>query len=75
MAIVFGHFRQFLAERMLCSLCGLGDKDEAFCLLEKSYKEHAASMTYLGVDVFWDGFHSDPRYLDLLRRIGLPEAQ
>jgi tetratricopeptide (TPR) repeat protein len=54
---------------------GLGDKDEAFRLLEKSYKEHAATMPYLGVDVFWDGFHSDPRYADLLRRMGLPQPE
>jgi len=54
---------------------GLGDKDEAFRLLEKGYDQHSVSMPYLGVDVFWDGFHSDPRYLDLLRRIGLPQPQ
>jgi serine/threonine protein kinase/tetratricopeptide (TPR) repeat protein len=54
---------------------GLGDSDEAFRLLNKAYDQHSVSMPYLAVDVFWDGFHSDPRYLDLLRRAGLPQPQ
>ena len=51
---------------------GLDDKDEAFRLLEKGYEEHSGSMPYLAVDSFWYGVRSDPRYADLLRRIGLP---
>ena len=52
---------------------GLNEKDEAFRLLEKGYEQHAATMPYLGIDVFWDGMRSDPRYADLLRRMGLPQ--
>jgi len=52
---------------------GLGDKDEAFRWLEKGYKERSGGMVYLGVDVMLYGMHSDPRYADLLRRIGLPQ--
>jgi eukaryotic-like serine/threonine-protein kinase len=52
---------------------GLGDTDEAFRLLEKGYEQHSASMPYLAVDPFWSGMSSDPRYADLLRRIGLPQ--
>jgi serine/threonine protein kinase/tetratricopeptide (TPR) repeat protein len=51
---------------------GLGEKDEAFRLLEKGYEQHSASMPYLAVDPFWSGMSSDPRYADLLRRMGLP---
>jgi len=54
---------------------GLGDKNEAFRLLEKSYQEHAATMPYLAVDPFWYGMRSDPRFTDLLRRIGLPRPE
>ena len=54
---------------------GLGDKDEAFRLLEKSYQEHAATMPYLAIDPFWYGMRSGPRYLDLLRRVGLPQPE
>ena len=52
---------------------GLGNKDEAFRLLEKGYEEHSSTMVFLGTDVFWYGMRSDPRYADLLRRIGLPQ--
>jgi eukaryotic-like serine/threonine-protein kinase len=54
---------------------GLGDKDEAFRLLEKSYEEHSASMPFLAIDPFWYGMHSDPRYADLLRRMRLPQPE
>jgi len=52
---------------------GMGDKDEAFHWLEKAYEEHSASMPYLGVDLFWEKIRSDPRYADLLRRVGMPQ--
>ena len=54
---------------------GLGDKDEAFRLLEKAYEEHSSSMPFLAVDPFWYGIRSDPRYADLLRRMGLPSPK
>lgn len=54
---------------------GLGDKDEAFRLLEKAYGARSGGMVYLGSDVMWYGMHSDPRYADLLRRIGLPQPE
>jgi tetratricopeptide (TPR) repeat protein len=54
---------------------GLGDKEEAFRMLEKSYQEHAATMPCLAVDPFWSGMRSDPRFADLLRRIGLPKPE
>jgi tetratricopeptide (TPR) repeat protein len=52
---------------------GLPDKDEVFRLLEKGYKERSAAMSWLAVDPFWESVRSDPRYADLLRRIGLPQ--
>jgi len=54
---------------------GLGNKDEAFRWLEKGYEEHSASMPYLAVDPFWYAMRSDPRYADLLRRMGLPQLR
>jgi len=74
----FGHlsthaYVDFYWPSVICA--GLGDKDEAFRLLEKGYQEHAAGMLYLAVDPFWYGMRSDPRYTDLLRRIGLPQPE
>jgi tetratricopeptide (TPR) repeat protein len=52
---------------------GLGDKDEAFRLLEKAYAQHSAIMPWVAIDIFWYEMRSDPRYADLVRRIGLPQ--
>jgi serine/threonine protein kinase/predicted Zn-dependent protease len=52
---------------------GLGEKDEAFRLLEKAYNQHSPDMVFLAADPFWYGMRSDPRYADLLRRLGIPE--
>jgi tetratricopeptide (TPR) repeat protein len=54
---------------------GLNNKDEAFRLLEKAYEQHLAGILYLGIDPFFDGMRSDPRFPDLLRRMGLPQPQ
>jgi len=52
---------------------GLGEKDQAFTWLEKAYEERSSSLAYLKVDSIWDSLHSDPRFADLLRRMGLPQ--
>jgi len=51
----------------------LGDKDNAFRWLEKAYQEHASQLVELKVGPEWDSLRSDPRYADLLRRIGFPQ--
>lgn len=50
---------------------GLGDKEQAFASLEKAYQEHARRLWALKVNPSWDKLRSDPRFADLLRRIGL----
>jgi serine/threonine protein kinase/Flp pilus assembly protein TadD len=52
---------------------GLGDKDQAFAWLEKAYDERAYSLVFLKVSPAFDPLRSDPRYAELLRRIGLPQ--
>jgi serine/threonine protein kinase/tetratricopeptide (TPR) repeat protein len=52
---------------------GIGEKDRAFESLEKGYAERSAGMAYIKADPFWDELRSDPRYADLLRRMGLPQ--
>jgi TolB-like protein/DNA-binding winged helix-turn-helix (wHTH) protein/Tfp pilus assembly protein PilF len=49
----------------------LGEKDQAFEWLEKAYQERSNMMAYLGVTPTVDALRSDPRFQDLLRRIGL----
>ena len=50
---------------------GLSNRDESFRWLEKAYQQHSRGLIYLAVDPFWYGMRSDPRYADLLHRIGL----
>ncbi len=50
----------------------LEDTDQAFDWLEKAYEERFNRLAYLKVEPLWDPLRSDPRFLDLLRRIGIP---
>ncbi|PYS63056.1 MAG: hypothetical protein DMF76_07490, partial [Acidobacteria bacterium] len=49
----------------------LGRKDEAFAWLEKAYRERSPGFVDLKVQPTLDSLRSDPRYIDLLRRVGL----
>jgi serine/threonine protein kinase/Flp pilus assembly protein TadD len=61
------------ADSIALVYAGLGEKDQAFTWLEKAYEEHAFKMAWLKVDPQWDSLRSDPRFADLLRRVGLPQ--
>jgi eukaryotic-like serine/threonine-protein kinase len=51
----------------------LGQKDKAFEWLEKAYQEHSIQLEYLRTDWTFETLHHDPRFNDLLRRVGLPQ--
>jgi len=50
---------------------GLGNKEEAFRLLEKAYDERCEYLIYLDREPMADFLHSDPRFEPLLKKIGL----
>ena len=50
---------------------GLGDRDQAFEWFEKAYQDHSGLLIYLKIEPEFDVLRNDPRYLDLMRRIGL----
>ena len=50
---------------------GLNDKDGAFEWMEKAYEERSMYLVYLAVEPALDPLRSDPRFGQLLRRMGL----
>ena len=51
----------------------IGEKEHALEYLQKAYEEGSFYMSWVMVDPELDGIRSDPRYADLLRRMGLPQ--
>jgi tetratricopeptide (TPR) repeat protein len=49
---------------------GLGDHEKAFTHLERAYEQRSSSMPWLKIEPKFDSVRSDPRYIDLLRRVG-----
>ncbi len=49
----------------------LGDKAQAFDYLEKAYSEHSFHLVQLNVAPQFESIRSDPRFQDLVKRIGL----
>lgn len=50
---------------------GLGENDEAFVWLERAYQEQSNILQFLKTHPFFDPIRGDPRFADLLRRVGL----
>lgn len=61
------------ADRVAMIYVGLGDKDQAFNWLEKAFQERSFNIVWLKVEPRWDSIRSDPRFIDLLRRMRLPQ--
>jgi hypothetical protein len=52
---------------------GLGEKDQSFAWLDKAFEEHSFTLSNVKVEPRFAPLRSDPRFADLLRRIGLPQ--
>jgi TolB-like protein/Tfp pilus assembly protein PilF len=50
---------------------GLGETDQAFVWLEQAYKEQSNILQFLKVHPYFDPIRADPRFVDLVRRVGL----
>jgi Tfp pilus assembly protein PilF len=50
---------------------GLGQNDEAFSWLEQAFKEKSNILQFLKTHPFFDPIRNDPRFADLVRRVGL----
>jgi serine/threonine protein kinase/TolB-like protein/Tfp pilus assembly protein PilF len=75
---VLEEMKQLAASRHVSSYhfaiiqAALGEKDEAFQWLEKSYSAREEALVWLKVDPRLDAIRTDPRFIDLQRRVGLP---
>jgi TolB-like protein/Flp pilus assembly protein TadD len=74
---IIGRLQQMSATRYVPSLyialiyTGLNEKDEAFRWLNKAFDEHCEYLVYLPTEPLADPLRNDPRFAQLLRRLGL----
>jgi serine/threonine-protein kinase len=57
--------------RMALICAALGEKDQALTWLDKAYDERADAMVFLKVEPRYDTLREEPRFQDLMRRVGL----
>jgi TolB-like protein/DNA-binding winged helix-turn-helix (wHTH) protein/Flp pilus assembly protein TadD len=60
---------------LLIAYSGTGQKERAIELLERAYSEHSNAVVQMKVDPMYDPMRSDPRFEDLLRRVGLEQSR
>jgi serine/threonine-protein kinase len=59
------------AEVLAMGHAALGDLDQAFASLQRAFDAHSAGLIYLHLDPGYGPLRKDPRYAELVRRIGL----
>ena len=59
-------------ERLATTYMLLGQKDKALDTLELGYRQHVPNIIYLKADPYYDALRSEPRYVSLERKLGLP---
>jgi adenylate cyclase len=68
--------QQYVAGEKIASVYAvLGEKDEAFRWLERAFDEHSASLAGFASSPEFRPLRSDPRFADLLRRLGIDPAR
>jgi TolB-like protein/DNA-binding winged helix-turn-helix (wHTH) protein/Flp pilus assembly protein TadD len=68
------HERGLVPSGSIAILYGaLGELNEAFAWLEKAYKERDPQLTYLKAGRRFEPLRHDPRFQELVHRVGLPE--
>jgi TolB-like protein/DNA-binding winged helix-turn-helix (wHTH) protein/Tfp pilus assembly protein PilF len=66
---------EYVALLVAQSYLDLGSKREALDWLEKAYVARPYQITYLAVDPVWEPLRGEPRFQELLRKIGLPRVE
>jgi TolB-like protein/Flp pilus assembly protein TadD len=66
--------REYVSPAELAILyAGLGDKEGAIASLEKAYNAHDLQMQFLKIEQGYDSLRTDPRFIELMRKVGLPQ--
>jgi tetratricopeptide (TPR) repeat protein len=66
--------KEYVSPTELATLyVGLGEKEEAIASLEKAYAAHDLQLQFLKVAPDMDSLRSDPRFAELIRKVGLPQ--
>jgi serine/threonine-protein kinase len=52
---------------------GLGERNEAFAWLERGLEQRDPKIAFLKVEPKWNNLRDDPRFVDLMRRVGLSQ--
>jgi serine/threonine-protein kinase len=63
--------QQIVPEELASFYARLGDPNQAMTWLERSYASRSPRLTHLKVDARYDNLRADPRFKDLLHRVGL----
>lgn len=72
-AIVAGSATSYASPGMIANAYfAVGRRDEGFAWLERAYQERANNIAYLSVEPHYSHVREDPRFQQILRRIGLP---
>jgi pentatricopeptide repeat protein len=53
---------------------GLGEYDQAFVWLQEAYNEHSNILQFLKVHPYFDPLRDDPRFDDIVRKVGLDKS-
>src|SRR5690242_14693201 len=53
---------------------GVGDNEQAFAWLEQAYKEQSNILQFLKVHPYFDPLRGDPRFANLVHRVGLDQS-
>jgi len=77
---VLDHLQELSASRYVSPYAiaivyaGLGEKDQAFSSLDRAFADRSYFLAiYLTTDARLDGLRADPRFSELMRRVGLPK--
>jgi serine/threonine-protein kinase len=65
--------KQAIGQYIAAAYMGLGDKDKAFEWLEKDFQARNGKLAEIRWQIQFEPLRDDPRFKDLIRRLGLPE--